>query len=89
MNEEIRKQLEEYCKQSYQKLITELTNFSLKLFDNLYVNLPTTMTEEDKLSFIKSIVSSHADSLIGSAGAFDFNQMTTDMINKLKEQANG
>jgi hypothetical protein len=89
MNEEIRKQLEEYCKQSYQKLITELTNFSLKLFDNLYINLPTTMTEEDKLSFIKNIISSHADSLIGSVSAFDFNQMTTDMVNKLKEQANG
>lgn len=85
MNEDIRKQLEDYCKQTYQKLIEELTQFSLKLFDNLYVNLPTTMTDDDKLSFIKNIVSSHADSLIGSAGAFDFNQMTTDMESKLKE----
>lgn len=85
MNEDIRKQLEDYCKQTYQKLIEELTQFSLKLFDNLYVNLPTTMTDDDKLSFIKNIVSSHADSLIGSAGAFDFNQMTADMESKLKE----
>ena len=85
MNEDIRKQLEDYCKQTYQKLIEELTQFSLKLFDNLYVNLPTTMTDDDKLSFIKNIVSSHADSLIGSAGAFDFNQMAADMESKLKE----
>ena len=85
MNEVLRKQLEEYCKTTYQKLIDELTKFSLKLFDNLYINLPSNMSEEDKLSFIKNIVSSHADSLIGSAAAFDFDQMTADMNTKLKE----
>ncbi|MBP5594543.1 MAG: hypothetical protein J6Y02_04110 [Pseudobutyrivibrio sp.] len=67
MKEDARKQLEDYCKKTYQTIVDSLTKLSLDLFDKVYVNLPDTMSEEEKLSFIKDFVTTNADSIVGSA----------------------
>jgi len=89
MDKNTKEQLEQYCKEYYQKIVDSLTKFAMDLFEDLYSNLPDVMSEEDKVKFIKELIETQADGLVGSATAFDVRKMHTDMEQKLKGEANG
>ena len=89
MDSKIKEQLEAYCRERYQKIVDALTEFSMDLFSDLYSNLPEIMSDEDKVKFIEELIETQANGLVGSAKSFNTKDMQADMINKLKEQANG
>lgn len=85
MEQSTKEQLRELCKQEFGKITDALTEFTLKLFEEVYPTLPDIMPDQDKIKLIESVIKGQADSMVGSARAFDINQMSADV----KARVNG
>lgn len=89
MDIKLKEQLAAELKQVYQDTINTLVDKTMIILEQTYDSLPETMSDEEKLDFIKGAVDTLNGSMVGSTGSLNVTELARELKQNIKGDANG
>lgn len=89
MDNKIKEQLTAELKQVYQDMINSIVDKTMVILEQTYDALPETMSEDDKLKFIKGAIDTLNGSIVGSMSSLDTSELTRELKAKTMGEVNG
>ena len=89
MDAKLKEQLATELKQIYQDTINTLVDKTMIILEQTYDSLPETMSDEEKLDFIKGAVDTLNGSMAGSTGSLNVTELARELKQNIKGDANG